>query len=715
MTSIPDALASSTTNLFDTLRDETDTLRRPSADTLLTPTCRVGGNSEELPQPTKVTALQPIQRGGDGREDRPRDAEPSALQAGDLRAHADAVQQIFDEMEEEIATGAGDVSESQSIEDSAAEAAADAGADLAPPPACDDVRSSPGPCGDVEEAREPRRMKDPAQPTRAEWEAHQVNHLPYRSWCRYCVEGRCDNPPHSRRPAGKEPPSVPEVHIDYAFVRRDGEERTTTILVAKHRQSRAVRCWVVPRKGRDEDVATELALEGIRGFGISDKQRVVLKSDNEGPILALRRRVAAIWPGGVLEQSPAPYESESNGVVENGVRMGKGLLRVHLLALEARLQGRISCSSPLFAWLVMHSSAVLTKNLMGKDGRTPYYRLYGKEVSEEGLEFAEKIRWRPPRGENYGVLLEARWCEGLWLGRHWTGSTHYIFDPATKTVKDVRAVQRVPVDERWSIEAAQSVSAWPRLLTPDAERAVEPEARVIPEDRPRDLPPDFGPRHRPHPVPIVKSDLERLGYTDGCAKCLRVRGDLPSRGWKHTAACRERVERALREEDDPRVRAADLRWQERIVEEGGDPSLALPDAGAVAPDDVNVLEDNLEHHRLADGDPAPSAAEPHLPPSDHPDDADAVDAHMDVDGDMEVDDDGDADYHPMIAGLVRSMPADLRLEVDDLLDLYALNGVEDAAAARAIAELYSPPPCYCGTPATACAVPWDGAYPWIHI
>ena len=41
--------------------------------------------------------------------------------------------------------------------------------------------------------------------------------------------------------------------------------------------------------------------------------------------------------------------------------------------------------------------------------------------------------------------------------------------------------------------------------------------------------------------------------------------------------------------------------------------------------------------------------------------------------------------------LAKTMPPDLRLEVDELLQLYALNGVRDAAANRAVAELYSPP------------------------
>ena len=74
----------------------------------------------------------------------------------------------------------------------------------------------------------------------------------------------------------------------------------------------------------------------------------------------MRRRVAELWPGPSLEQSPAAYEHESNGVIESGVKVGKGMLRVHLLALESRIQGRLPCGHPVFAWLVQHSSGVLT-------------------------------------------------------------------------------------------------------------------------------------------------------------------------------------------------------------------------------------------------------------------------------------------------------------------------------------------------------------------
>ena len=44
-----------------------------------------------------------------------------------------------------------------------------------------------------------------------------------------------------------------------------------------------------------------------------------------------------------------------------------------------------------------------------------------------------------------------------------------------------------------------------------------------------------------------------------------------------------------------------------------------------------------------------------------------------------------------LARLASSMPPDLRREVDDLLLLYALTGVADEPAVKAISELYSPP------------------------
>ena len=97
-------------------------------------------------------------------------------------------------------------------------------------------------------------------------------------------------------------------------------------------------------KGTLETVAADVATQGIREFGIAGT--IIIETDSEDATNALRRRVQALHPGEALEQTPAARAHESNGLTENGNKFGKGILRVRLLALEARADGRIPCSHP---------------------------------------------------------------------------------------------------------------------------------------------------------------------------------------------------------------------------------------------------------------------------------------------------------------------------------------------------------------------------------
>ena len=74
--------------------------------------------------------------------------------------------------------------------------------------------------------------------TAAERAAHPTTHLPYRSWCDECVACRRDSPLHHALDYSKD--HVPEVMMDYCFVRRDDEAEVVTILVIKKHQSRAL-------------------------------------------------------------------------------------------------------------------------------------------------------------------------------------------------------------------------------------------------------------------------------------------------------------------------------------------------------------------------------------------------------------------------------------------------------------------------------------------
>ena len=106
------------------------------------------------------------------------------------------------------------------------------------------------------------------------------------------MAGRRDNPAH--RAVKLDPDAVPEVAFDYAFVRRDDEEETVTVLVMKDRGSRAIRTWLMPNKGCDVDGSADCIAAGVHDLG--HRGPICVKSDNEPALIALREAVMAKLP-----------------------------------------------------------------------------------------------------------------------------------------------------------------------------------------------------------------------------------------------------------------------------------------------------------------------------------------------------------------------------------------------------------------------------------
>ena len=131
---------------------------------------------------------------------------------------------------------------------------------------------------------------------------------------------RRDNPPGRR--VHQDEIAVPEILMDYCFVRSDDDTDTVTILLMKDRYSRAIQAFVVDRKGPDLDAAdvAQRVLMGLRSF--EHRRRVLIKTDNEPAILSLKEEMMRRLEFGVIpvEHHPPPFssshESESNGFVE---------------------------------------------------------------------------------------------------------------------------------------------------------------------------------------------------------------------------------------------------------------------------------------------------------------------------------------------------------------------------------------------------------------
>ena len=83
----------------------------------------------------------------------------------------------------------------------------------------------------------PRGRPEPIAPSREARLRHYLTHMPYASWCRWCVQGRRNNSPDFKSRDGSDR-ALPLLVLDYCFVRSEEDDDRATVLVAKLYPSR---------------------------------------------------------------------------------------------------------------------------------------------------------------------------------------------------------------------------------------------------------------------------------------------------------------------------------------------------------------------------------------------------------------------------------------------------------------------------------------------
>ena len=177
----------------------------------------------------------------------------------------------------------------------------------------------------------------PKLPSQSEIEQHNLTHLPYRSWCPFCVAGRRKNNPHLAN-QGKER-TVPLFVSDYCFLRDDDDTETLSVLVGRMCPSQAVVAIPCEHKGSDP-----YAVHRLRAFLKSEgTSEFVFKSDQERSLRKLLEdtMTEAKKNGEIFSAVPeasAVGESQSNGRAESAVQYFEDQIRTLKAALESRLK-----------------------------------------------------------------------------------------------------------------------------------------------------------------------------------------------------------------------------------------------------------------------------------------------------------------------------------------------------------------------------------------
>ena len=145
-------------------------------------------------------------------------------------------------------------------------------------------------------------------------------------------------------------------------------------------------------------------------------KRVILKSDGESPIKALKEAVknSSEFNLGV-EVSPVG-DSKANGEIERAAKTVQGQVRALKSALDEHYITEFGEDHVLLSWLIAYAASLISKSTIGEDGKTAHERARGRKFSKPLPEFGECIlyaKYLPKQGDN---KLEPQWEQGVFLG-----------------------------------------------------------------------------------------------------------------------------------------------------------------------------------------------------------------------------------------------------------------------------------------------------------
>ena len=221
-----------------------------------------------------------------------------------------------------------------------------------------------------------------------------------------------------------------------------------TVSVGRERVTGASFATAVPTKGSTGRFTIEKMIEFVEELG-DGSQQIVVKTDQEPSIEAVvgdlvkereERRT-------IVEESPK-QSSGSNGIVERCMQGIEVHLRVMLLEFESRVGEEVDAKEPIVTCMPEYVAYLLNRLEVGKDGKTAYERIKGKVGSVVGVEFVEKVLWKKKKTDKQ-AKISSRWAHGVFVGVRRRSAEMWVATKAGE-IKSVRAVKRIPEEERWS-------------------------------------------------------------------------------------------------------------------------------------------------------------------------------------------------------------------------------------------------------------------------
>ena len=237
-----------------------------------------------------------------------------------------------------------------------------------------------------------RPIRCPTAPADCDRERHALTHVPFRSWCQYCVLGRSRSTPHRRvantvvDPAGAHR-HRPKWQCDYMFMRLASEAKIVPNITFVEKGGCAL-----ARRLRSKSSHDKLARRIVAEFdALGFTQAMVLQGDQENSLKEFMRRVAAMRSAPTILRFSAKGSKGSQGLDEAMHTQIQGLVRTYCTQVRSETQSEIGTDSPTFDAAVSYAAFVLTRFTVRPDGMTPFQAATGQQYSAPLCQFGECV------------------------------------------------------------------------------------------------------------------------------------------------------------------------------------------------------------------------------------------------------------------------------------------------------------------------------------
>ena len=144
-----------------------------------------------------------------------------------------------------------------------------------------------------------------------------------------------------------------------------------------------------------EDISDTLKSWGHAG---GTGGEIILKSDGEPALLAVRSAVMKYHGGIIIAGGPAKGEKAENGLIEEAGKTIREFVCTFISQIEYGIDDRLEPDLDIIPWIVRWSAICYSWYAVGRGGRTAYERLWGRSCNAVVVPMGEKV-WYKQMGD----------------------------------------------------------------------------------------------------------------------------------------------------------------------------------------------------------------------------------------------------------------------------------------------------------------------------